>query len=1751
MVSPFAGYEDENRRRKRAMLGLPPETGMPVDPNPALLAEFERRGINPGPAFAMSATPQELTVNLKARLAAETRPEVQQVRENVRAPNGRSFGDFLRETFRTPEPPPDAGLLDRLLPGFRSLSIPTLPEAAIAPVPERLQPAARALRELTSPLSLATLPIGGVKGGLLGAGGFVGGSQAGSEIGGPKGELIGGVIGGVGVPLAPAAGRAAARGGAKLAEEVGKTNVGNVLLPRAPARAAKPLIYENLHPTERQLYGIQSKGRLTLDETQGARDYLYGPVDPATGRRPGGLISPEDTSQIQNFEERYRGTHQLAARQREVARVLAKYAPPETPATTGPIAQVQAARPLTKPEFVARYNELSMALDSSEHPQARPLTANEADLMNADPIAFSRSRGYSKAEIAQFQEWLDLHGGLVDEQIGYDRSPEHLYDLLQRNGRVPFANVRTGPTTGPATGPIAQAGFGGEMGPGQVARGAAEQTRMTQAPLSEVAASEADRIAKARLAASWSQVTGHKLAPGAATDMRSLLRPSGGPTAGVPPPDDFFARVRDALTDVEAAPGRPVGARQVYESFLRKSGLSVEQMPPAQFAQRLAQGADEASGIRGIPSSRPGEATSKQVQIPWQRESGGREWLAFVARRTEPAAGPRPPAAPPSFPAGAGLAAARPAPATHAAIESTVPPVGGGDILGDIERELRNFSSNKAAARQFVNESLRPVFEKTFGDSPVMDVLAPYANMPIVDASGRAMSREPLIAISTAGWRARAEQLGLKYAGTHGSDDVYRIPGLELPAPPAAAPPAAVPPPSVAATPPFAPTGAVSQAAVTSPPAVTPPRSVIASPPPTQPPVPPPPPAPPAAVLPPAGPPVPPAGIPPSQPPLMPTRPSGIEQTLKQAKAIVERDRPGITSRLMDYLPGLKQTRHAVQPALDQPETMTAGWVGQGLAEGKVETSLQKARIDQLARLDAEFGKGATATRDFKPASVAFKGTPEEAKYPYVGTLADIMERPALYDMSAERRAAIAATHNERSLAFGGTKNDYGLDIGEHPVQPGGVHIASVGVGEDDIEIAGSLENALRSGRDKTRIYETLADRWAHDNKFRPETSVSKLFAHDDHTLATLSGRKVLVEGMGGKTRLQVMQETHPELAAKMAGLQTRLASLRATAARIGGEQADAIDNFMQSPLDPADLASLQADLNPRVGANAVGRQGPNFGKDFKALKSEVAAVKAQIAALRPAWKNANLKPYVFVEDHVYRYFPVKEAKQAKNLLKTSESRLLRIIDNLRATAFGGDFSPFTIQGLTAWFSDPIGVSRFVAQGKAGVSQASVLADMKANPASWQRFTAATGINPLGGVEKEFSAGYLGHPKLGKFGKGWKEWNEALYRPITKYQKDVFDNSYAAAVKHGLGPEQAAAVAADDATKIIPRSNFRRLGQSTRDAARYRAAVTSVSFLTQPVALMNDATKGLVKIGTKQTLTRSEVFAVKRVLTIVAATEAIAITSNVYHAQRHDLDIEQAVRDSLNPNSGKFMSLVFPNGARVGLGGPFRSIIRMIAPREIEGVPVPVPFGGVEKFAKGKMGPVVRIGYDEIRNKDYYGKAIRTENFPVNILQGIEYALEGSAPLTVGSAAQQLRKGESIGTVVQEAGSQFAGTNYQPDDPAYAATLLWKKDVKGYFDIPANAKEAKDKGKYTRTKYRQKNPQVEAKLFIAGDVKSLSTGTAKRELVQLMKDNNIKVTDIKHLAPKDYESDEHAALRDYLERSLGVPNDKRAKRGKR
>src|SRR3990167_8604912 len=188
--------------------------GYPDEELKALLGEMVRRGKSARPALAASKTPDELKARLKSELSSL----------------GGQFAR-LRANLASLDPRPRTDL------GIRYIS-PTLPETFVTRAPLAVQPAARAVRELSKPVNLALLPIGGAKMGLAAAGGTIAGAQTGHAIAGERGELIGSIAGGVGAPFAPATGRAVLRGGVRLAEEMCRANVGNVLLPRAPERVA-------------------------------------------------------------------------------------------------------------------------------------------------------------------------------------------------------------------------------------------------------------------------------------------------------------------------------------------------------------------------------------------------------------------------------------------------------------------------------------------------------------------------------------------------------------------------------------------------------------------------------------------------------------------------------------------------------------------------------------------------------------------------------------------------------------------------------------------------------------------------------------------------------------------------------------------------------------------------------------------------------------------------------------------------------------------------------------------------------------------------------------------------------------------------------------------------------------------------------------------------------------------------------------------------------------------------------------------------------------------------------------------------------------------------------------------------------------------------------------------------------------------------------------------------------------------------
>jgi len=103
---------------------------------------------------------------------------------------------------------------------------------------------------------------------------------------------------------------------------------------------------------------------------------------------------------------------------------------------------------------------------------------------------------------------------------------------------------------------------------------------------------------------------------------------------------------------------------------------------------------------------------------------------------------------------------------------------------------------------------------------------------------------------------------------------------------------------------------------------------------------------------------------------------------------------------------------------------------------------------------------------------------------------------------------------------------------------------------------------------------------------------------------------------------------------------------------------------------------------------------------------------------------------------------------------------------------------------------------------------------------------------------------------------------------------------------------------------------------------------------------------------------------------------------------------------------------------------------------------------------------------------------------------------------------------------------------------------MWDADFEEYLDIPSNINEVKAKareaGMYpmTRELYRQRNPEVDAKLFIVGQVSSLASLRARQAALKLMQENNLKITDIKGLEEQEYESKDRTALRLWFQRRL-------------
>ena len=192
------------------------------------------------------------------------------------------------------------------------------------------------------------------------------------------------------------------------------------------------------------------------------------------------------------------------------------------------------------------------------------------------------------------------------------------------------------------------------------------------------------------------------------------------------------------------------------------------------------------------------------------------------------------------------------------------------------------------------------------------------------------------------------------------------------------------------------------------------------------------------------------------------------------------------------------------------------------------------------------------------------------------------------------------------------------------------------------------------------------------------------------------------------------------------------------------------------------------------------------------------------------------------------------------------------------------------------------------------------------------------------------------------------------------------------------------------------------------------------------------------------------------------------------------------------------------------------------------------------RFTRSKLAPATGEAINVWTGKNFVGQPITPKGEAANLL----------VPLVVQDALDAAKEygwlgGGGIGAVSATGiGAQtFKGT------PAG-----WQKDLQPYNAIPTNNEERlakyraattpEERARYrlSRTDYRQRNPEVDAKLFIIGETTAFQSLGARRAAVRLMKENGIGVKDLKSLAQQEYETRPHRQLRSYFEMAMGTPS---------
>lgn len=775
-------------------------------------------------------------------------------------------------------------------------------------------------------------------------------------------------------------------------------------------------------------------------------------------------------------------------------------------------------------------------------------------------------------------------------------------------------------------------------------------------------------------------------------------------------------------------------------------------------------------------------------------------------------------------------------------------------------------------------------------------------------------------------------------------------------------------------------------------------------------------------------------------------------------------------------LPIVRRGARFINPAVDLDRNILTSYNARGATRSMLDTHFWSLRRKPWDTLRREWDL-------HKPRYIG----PEHN--PIQGTIKDWADNPDFYEAAAPPLRAAARQFDRTSdRILAEVRNKWGVDIGVYrsgkkdsfylPTAASKLSrekMVEAASGAPFTEVLDDTAVRLTKGRAKTRIYESGYNRWLRDKNFIPETDVEALITAHDSSLAHAAGNNVFRMGSPGKSKIEVIDELRPGLretrdatAARLQSIRARVQTATSQVKRLGATERklESLRTQAEKRVDPTldRIFELGDDFGPELShlsgeAHQLDREITAIDKalrgvrarkgeiDLPALKQEMRLVKDELDKLRNAYTNTSIEPYNLSRKTNLYYLP-DELDAVENILKTDIGAfdgLANVVDEIRMTAFAGDASPMTIQAFLGAAADPVtavknagSVVRQVARG----TSIRELAD--AEPELVARFTTATDRR-FGEVGPEIHLGGRGLERVPRLGKVFRRLIEGV--EVLRYHQ--WKNDTELLQKWGHPVAIADHEAANTLSKVIPALNPAERGVSVARAKVERIPVISPSFLASPALLMKDAASGMFKLATARTLSPRiawqaasgrEQLAMLRLVNMAGSAFTLSVASALLSAKSRDWTVGDAVAAVTDPDSPYFLSIVTGSSGSIGIGGPYRSFIRGIAPRYEDGEFT--PFYNTLQFVRGKAVPPLSVSIDMIRNEDFRREPVVKGDFPTNILTGLWYATESFSPLSAGALSEKVRTGEANPrSLVTAAASQFAGANYRETTP-YESLLL-------------------------------------------------------------------------------------------------------------